>query len=297
MANLEGEARLTFAQRHGYEPLPSAMNLEEISPELRSALWDIIYRYLHSTIDNRDNRWRFRELEFSFPKTVLRRHLQIPTDEIANKPQDVFAKSKELLLHGKFNEVLDFLEISLRAISLISLRREEWPFDRVSRAFREYDAAYPLEHIGGRYQFFPRASREAGESKKQAIEVIKKAGLDGASEHLKEAAKNINEQRYGNSITNSIHAVESVARMIDPAASRDLNRALTSLQKKGVPKHPALIQSFKTLYGYTCDEDGLRHPLLDKKSPDVGLDEAIFMFGACASFAAYLTNLHERYKR
>ena len=40
---------------------------------------------------------------------------------------------------------------------------------------------------------------------------------------------------------------------------------------------------------WDSDEQGIRHSLLNQSSADVGLDEAIFMFRACACFAAYLT--------
>ena len=46
------------------------------------------------------------------------------------------------------------------------------------------------------------------------------------------------------------------------------------------------------LYGYTSDERGLRHPLLEREEANVGMDEAVFMLGACASFASYLWRKH-----
>ena len=49
--------------------------------------------------------------------------------------------------------------------------------------------------------------------------------------------------------------------------------------------------------GYTSDEQGIRHALIDQATADVGLDEAMFMFGACASFAAYLANKHRQAQR
>ena len=36
---------------------------------------------------------------------------------------------------------------------------------------------------------------------------------------------------------------------------------------------------------------------LDKNMPDVDPDEAMFMFGACASFAAWLVNKHRKAAR
>ena len=32
--------RLTFSQRHGYEPLPEPMRLEELSSDLRREIWN-----------------------------------------------------------------------------------------------------------------------------------------------------------------------------------------------------------------------------------------------------------------
>ena len=45
---------------------------------------------------------------------------------------------------------------------------------------------------------------------------------------------------------------------------------------------------------WDSDEQGIRHSLLNQSSTDVGLDEAIFMFGACACFAAYLTRKNQQ---
>ena len=52
--------------------------------------------------------------------------------------------------------------------------------------------------------------------------------------------------------------------------------------------HPALKQAFANLYGYTSDEEGIRHALLEEAVSRSGQDEAVFMLGACASFASYL---------
>ena len=82
--------------------------------------------------------------------------------------------------------------------------------------------------------------------------------------------------------------------MIDPKANKKLSLALDSLETAGLLNHPALKDAFNKLYGYTSDEKGIRHALLDKEAANVGLDEAMFMFGACASFAAYLVNRHQK---
>ena len=144
------------------------------------------------------------------------------------------------------------------------------------------------------YQFFPRSNEAQGEATREAIKTIRDGGMEGAETHLRNAAAHINARQFGDSISNSIHAVESVARQIDPESSQTLYPALNSLEKVGLIRHWALKEAFSKLFKYTNDEQGIRHALIDKNSPDVDLDEAMFMFGACASFAAYLVNKHHK---
>ena len=59
-------------------------------------------------------------------------------------------------------------------------------------------------------------------------------------------------------------------------------------------KHPALKKGFKNLFGYTSDEEGVRHALLERDAADVDVLDALFMYGACASFAAYLVSKHQK---
>jgi hypothetical protein len=49
-------------------------------------------------------------------------------------------------------------------------------------------------------------------------------------------------------------------------------------------------QGFNSLYGYTSDEQGIRHPMLDDGTANVDETDAIFMIGACAAFISYLIN-------
>ena len=116
--------------------------------------------------------------------------------------------------------------------------------------------------------------------------------MSGAGAHLRDAAQHMNAEQYADSIADSIGAIESVARSIEPKASRSLGPALDSLENAGVLRHRALKEAFKKLYGYASDEPGIRHAPVFETKADVGLDEAILMFGACASFAAYLARKH-----
>ena len=120
---------------------------------------------------------------------------------------------------------------------------------------------------------------------------FRQAGLDGSASHLRQALECINEGDWAGSVRESIHAVESVARQLDPEAAQTLGPALKSIERRGA-LHPALKKAFDTLYGYTNDEQGIRHAYLSQMDAGVGLDEAVFMLGACASFASYLWRKH-----
>lgn len=112
------------------------------------------------------------------------------------------------------------------------------------------------------------------------------AGLEGVRIHLDSALAKLGERPkadYRNSIKESISAVESAARLI--AGSSSLRDALSVLEKKA-PLHGGFKAGLVSLYGYTSDEDGIRHAILDE--PNVGFDEAKFMLVSCSAFVHFL---------
>ena len=283
------EKYLTFSQREGYESMPEPMRLEEISDDLRREIWNETRRLLESFViySHKYKRNYFDTKGVEFVERVIGKLLKISEDEIDTEYFYVTDLSKKTIWNYHFNKVLDFAEI-------ISNEKPEHEFARkIAYAFETHAAAYWLDLSRRPYRFFPRSTKMQGEATRSAIATIRNWGMKGAETHLLQAANHINARQFADSITDSILAVESVARTIAPKA-KTLGPALNSLQKIGLLKHSALKEAFSKLYGYTSDEQGIRHALLDKASPDVDLDEAMFMFGTCASFAAYLVNKHRK---
>ena len=193
-------------------------------------------------------------------------------------------------MESEFYHVLDLIEITVNGFD-----DHEYvdPID-IKDLFISHQAAYWLDTSQRPYRFIPCANPEQGAATREAIETLREGGMDGATTHLREAAEHINLGQYADSVKDSILAVESVACEIDPKANETLTPALKSLSRAGVLKHPALKAGFEKLYGYTSDEGGIRHALVFQDAADVGQDEAMFMFGACASFSAYLVNKHRQ---
>jgi hypothetical protein len=76
-------------------------------------------------------------------------------------------------------------------------------------------------------------------------------------------------------------------RVLEP--SGDFSKALAKLESK-IAIHGGLKRGFAAIYGFTSDEEGIRHPLLDDHTANVDETDALFMIGACAAFVSYLIN-------
>ena len=278
--------RLTFSEREGYRELPAPMQLEELSADLRRTVFDALVNQVavwqqvsvvHGYVDGPG--WRL-------VRRVLGQFYEVPEDDISNDVVKLKSTFREIVLGRKFYEVLDLLEAICEGSLDGTFARE------IQRLFSLHGAAYRLDEAAGHWQFFPSSSEEQGHAVSTALGTLREAGMEGAHTHLTAAANDINARQFADAIRESIHAVESVARVLSPDAANGLRPALDSLMNSGVLKHRALKEGFLKLYGYTSNEQGIRHALLDSGAADVGLDEALFMFGACASFAAYLTAKH-----
>ena len=82
------------------------------------------------------------------------------------------------------------------------------------------------------------------------------------------------------------HAVEAAALRLAPETNT-LGGALTELERnRGL--NGGLKRAFGQLYGYTSDAEGIRHAMVFENKANVDEADALFMFGACASFVAYL---------
>ena len=281
---------LTFSQREGKASLPESMRLEHIPQRFRQLAWRVIDGEIgdSSSFSIYDN-YFLREPNIgsilcSYQFDVLGKFYD---ETVGHDPDSSAGFFRKLISSEDHYNVLTCIEFILRDERCSKSLREG-----LIDAFDKAPVAYFVGDVNGLPTVMPRFSRESGEATQQAIGTLNEAGMGGAVTHLRDASEHIRLKQYADSIADSIHAVESVACVIAQQANATLGQALDSLEKAKLLKHPALKKAFKNLYGYTSDEQGIRHALLDKNSPDVGLDEAVFMFGACASFAAYLVKKH-----
>jgi hypothetical protein len=91
---------------------------------------------------------------------------------------------------------------------------------------------------------------------------------------------------WAGSVRESTSAVEAMAKRLAPNQDT-LGPALAELERKG-HLHPGLKKAFNALYGYTSDQEGIRHALVFDDNAKVDEADALFMLGARASFVSYL---------
>lgn len=276
--------KVTFEQAEGKQDLPSQLSLGELSEEARALLWAIVYDSLNkrSSYDNWAGHATFDDE--SWPKLLQREHvtrLHLPLDAYSEDVADHVLRLKKLLFKGEYWEVLGWIQWTLRT-KLIGTGFAAG----IDLALKNSRAAYRLTDDG--LTIAPYATEEEGGAILTAFETVKASGLSGAADHLRHASDLLNEGDWDGSCRESIHAVESVARLIDPDASKDLKLALRKLEEKEA-LHPALRAALNNLYGYTSDEKGIRHAKLNDPS-NVTQHEALFFLGTCASGVTYLVN-------
>ncbi len=112
--------------------------------------------------------------------------------------------------------------------------------------------------------------------------------FDSVNTHFEKALKNYSKRKspdYENSIKESISAVEAMCCIINGKDST-LNDAIKKLKNSGVHIHRALENAFISLYGYTCDEKGIRHAGTDFVNAPA--EDAKYMLISCSAFVNYI---------
>ena len=279
---------LTFTQRYGYEEIPHPLRLGELPKNVRVQIWNTLYVHLENTSEYS---WDVGRLIGGPWRSILMR-LYVRYD---NKPLNKWNGAFDawcIDLQQRFEG--DSFQRVFKLIEFI-LRDRECPSKfilQIANLFRGFHLAYRID-FGPPPAIVQATTLEEGDELTGNLKALRTTGLHAASAHLRRASKCINDGDWAGSVRESIHAVESVAKKIDPGGGNTLGDVLKSLQRRGVLQHPALAEAFSKLYGYTSSEQGIRHALLDEGKANVTIDEALFFLGACASFASYLWRRHK----
>lgn len=279
MSEHPDRTKLTFEQAEGLAPLPAQLKPREVSRELRAALWHKIHSDISAS----------KEKEFGYSvagppwRTILedeyvyRQHKMI--DDFKPNISLVLVGVRPTFERGNYAAIFGWLEFALKHPSC-----PDSFADDLEGLLRFTNAAY---RIVDRKVICPIGSASEHDAIVRAFADLGSKQFHGARAHLSNAAAQLTAGEYADSVRESIHAVESVSRSLDPSA--DLSKALARLEQS-ISIHPAMKKGFTAPYGYTSDQEGIRHALLDEGKAKVDEADTLFMMGACAAFVSYLIN-------
>lgn len=113
--------------------------------------------------------------------------------------------------------------------------------------------------------------------------------FSSASAHIEQSLKLLSkkpEPDYLNSVKESISAAESAAICAAPGKNKTLAEAVDAMQRVN-DLHKSLAESWKRMFGYTSDANGIRH---GSSGEPVSLDFAFakYMLVTCSAFVNYL---------
>jgi len=281
------DRELPYKQRYGFEDLPEPMKLGQLSSDIRRKMWNLVRQFLYYCSHNAPLGRAFTRDGRRSMERIIGEFKKIPEDQVHTEFFDVQNQMKYWLIQYPAEDVVGLVELLVRD-SLLSADPER--VSQIEKLLETHRAPYRLDLSAKPYCICHRTSREESDATMISLSNLKEHGFGPALSHLRQATIHINDGQFSDAVHDSISAVESVARSIEPDA-KTLEPALKKLQSDGVIKHSALKNALSSLYGYTSDKQGLRHALIYKDAADVGLPEALFFYNACAAFAGYLANV------
>ena len=277
---------LPFSQRNGYAEIPPQLKIGVISDEFLHLLEYVIIKEIDK---NTKFTYPSGEATFSknlsaFSKDFYVRFLKQRIIRYKASVKDLRHECSSLItriMRKDLPILFDFIEFLIKSFTKHDLYTESFKKD-LCDVFIEARAAYRIVDD----KIMAIGTEEQGKAVKGALDNTEKYGAKAARSHLIESGVALRNGNWADSIRESIHAVESAARLLDKN-TKSLGDALKKIEKNG-NLHGGLKSAFSALYGYTSDEEGVRHALVYQDTPKVDETDALFMLGACASFVSYL---------
>lgn len=269
-----------FSYRYGYKEVRSNMQIKSIDDDLLNSLWNLLCDYY----------WSRNKPNYLEPNTKLYFLIRIITSDYFKRPTDVipthswrsvYKELRDYFFSCRWNEAYDFIQFI--ANNFDDTQDNQEFMSECNRILKRELAGYRF--ISGKIA--PITSEEEIAEIEEALKVSQPSGT---VVHLERALELLSDRKspdYRNSIKESISAVETICALVADNPKASLGDALDKIRKQGkVSIHPALNQAFDHLYGWTSNEDGIRHKLMD--DPDLDFEDAKFMLVACSAFVNYL---------
>ena len=266
---------MKFSQRMGLTPVEAILQTEGMSDALRNSLWNVFDGHLWSSegfIYDEMGDWGSMD---DFSRALWSDFFKRRVDARGGTPSTVLENIRVFFFKSQWFEVYDFVEFVANYFDNNMLN------EVLNKILERELAGFRL--ISG--SLVPVTAKEEVEAVKEAVEDTR---YKGVTTHLRQALDHLSNRKnpdYRNSIKESISAVESLTKELTKNPKATLGDALQLLEKTD-RLHPALRKGLSALYGYTSDEQGIRHAML--KEPSLSATDATFFLVSCSAFINYL---------
>lgn len=272
----------SFSQRQGLKPVSQVAQVGAMNDELRNSLWNAMDTAFWSTngfvYGNHGNHGAIEEFSHLLWSNYFKKAVDTrPGYGRPGRGRMILESIREYFFGCEWHEVYDFLEFVVRVYGKQKPRLEGFLNQILARELAGY------KFIDGMIVDITDAQES-----ELLVDALADTKFGPVTAHLERALQLLADRKqpdYRNSIKESISAVEAMARIVAEAPKATLGEALKVLEKKG-HLHPALKDGFSKLYGYTNDDDGIRHAMLDE--PNIDQSDAKYFLLSCTSFINYL---------
>lgn len=267
-----------FSERIGVAKPKTGIQIDSMDSALRSRLWNIFSETLLTNegalfYDKKSSKMR------SFCVDVWHSFFKAPTDTIPSGFSRAYNSVRKYYFEqAQWYDVYDLLEFTVNNFPM---------YENANQFIKECNDILEQELSG--YRFVGKQIVQITSTDEIAeVEEALSTPLKPVNLHIENALKLMSDRKspdYRNSIKESISAVEAICRLIAKNEKATLGEALNVIDVK-VNLHGALKRAFSSLYGYTSDESGIRHSLIDQSN--LKFEDAKFMLVSCSAFVNYL---------
>lgn len=275
---------MRFSERYGHKKVRDIVQIESIDEPLKNALWSLLSvhiwdqvrastglygGYYISADTNRETYMLCQRLWFNYFKK--------PLDTLDHDWSEALKQLRIYYFKCEWYELYDFIEFCAN-------NYERYQFKE--RFTSSCNSA--LEKEMSAYRFIDGLISQITEQ--EQLDEIEKA-LEGSRgpvhTHLRRSLELLSSREtpdYRNSIKESVCAVESLVGLV-LGSKGTLGQLIKKLEDE-INLHPALKTAFSSLYGYTSDEGGIRHALIE--SENIRFEDAKFFMVVCSAFINFV---------
>lgn len=285
---------MKFSQRIGKTNVREAIQIESIDEALKNRLWNVILKdffnklqeYTSYGVDGSQKNTIFKLIWTEFfngRADMVRQYNSIHHYDFSDRSfsyNAVFEYLNQWFFDTQWYEIYDLIEFLAR----LDNRVLHFGF------IKSCNDALEREMAGYRI-IDEKVVQITSEEEIAAVEeaIHSSSRWRSVNTHLGTALTYLSNRKgpdYRNSIKESISAVEAFCIILTGDSKATLGKALAKIERD-YRMHGSLKSAFNALYGYTSDEGGIRHALLEDDTP-ITMEDAKFMLVSCSAFINYL---------